>query len=113
MCHEILKEEEDDEVTTPDETADVKHLDELDEQNGNITAQLTNLTLNESETTDPATNLNGNTVDNDSDQISPTKTKKKAKRAANSINKLTADVECDSNDNKLDDGNTLDDDHHP
>lgn len=113
MCHEILK-EEDDEETTLNETADVKHLDELlDEENGNITAQLTNLTLDESATTDTAANLNGNAVDNDSDRINAGKSKKKGKKAANSINKLTADGECDSNDNKVDEGSTLDDGQLP
>lgn len=36
MCHDILKEEEDDEVSI-DDVSNKKHLDDLlDEQNGNI-----------------------------------------------------------------------------
>lgn len=114
MCHEILK-EEDDELTALNEAADVEHLGEsLDEQNGNITTQLGNLTLDESATADTANaNVNGNAGDNDSERNGTGKNKKKGKKAANSINKVTAGAECDANDNKLDEGSTLDDGHLP
>lgn len=118
MCHEILKEEEeddddDDEVSSTDDISNKKHLDDLlDEQNGNtITAKLTNLTLNENngnETMDTVAGVNGNTIPNESDRLSVTtklNTKKKSKKGTNSIKLASTDsVECDSNDNKLEDG---------
>lgn len=70
------------------------------------------MTLNESAVTDAA--VNGNTVANENDRLATTKTttttatktatKKKSKKGTNSIKLLSTDVECDSNDNKLDDG---------
>ena len=116
MCHDILKEEEDDEVSI-DDVSNKKHLDDLlDEQNGNITAKLTNLTLNENDVADAA--VNGNTITNENDRMATTTnikmttttatktttTKKKSKKGTNSIKLVSTDVECDSNDNKLDDG---------
>lgn len=112
MCHEILKEEEDDdddvedvedvddEVKSLNEVSDVKHCDDLlDEQNGNITEQLTNLTLNEDSMPDTAANLNGNDVADDSDKGKNKKTGKKPTKAG--------EIECDSNDNKLDEDSAL------
>lgn len=116
MCHEILK-EEDDEVESLDDVATKDQLDELlDEQNGNITAKLTNLTLNDNENTnentdavanvnvDEAAGVNGNGAANASDRIGNTKNKKKTKKGTNSINtnKLSTGTECDSNENKFD-----------
>lgn len=117
MCHDILK-EEDDEVVSLDETSDDcvndKPLNDLlDEQNGNISAKLTQLTLNDDTVTDEtvAASLNGNPIASDNnDRQNATKNKKKSKKGANSINnagKLSADNDCDSNDNKLEeDDNT-------
>lgn len=109
MCHEILK-EEDDEVESLDDVAGdcatKAHLDDLlDEQNGNISAKLTSLTLNDNANDDDSVaGLNGNTIANDSNRISATKIKKKAKKGTNSINtgKLSTTIECDSNENKVD-----------
>lgn len=114
MCHDILK-EEDDEVVSLDETSDDcvndKPLNDLlDEQNGNISAKLTQLTLNDDTVTDDtvAASLNGNPIASDNnDRQNATKNKKKSKKGANSINnagKLSADNDCDSNDNKLEEG---------
>lgn len=114
MCHDILK-EEDDEVVSLDETSDDcvndKPLNDLlDEQNGNISAKLTQLTLNDDTVTDEtvAASLNGNPIASDNnDRQNATKNKKKSKKGANSINnagKLSADNDCDSNDNKLEEG---------
>lgn len=114
MCHDILK-EEDDEVVSLDETSDDcvndKPLNDLlDEQNGNISAKLTQLTLNDDTVTDEtvAASLNGNPIASDNnDRHNATKNKKKSKKGANSINnagKLSADNDCDSNDNKLEEG---------
>lgn len=112
MCHEILK-EEDDEVASLDDGADVcvnkTQLDELlDETNGNISAKLTTLTLNdntESVDSTAAIGLNGNNItvaDNDTDRLgnnnNKSKKNKSKKGAANT--KLS-----DSNDNKTDDDN--------
>lgn len=108
MCHEILKEEDDDEVESLDDEGFVvnkSHLDDLlDEQNGNISAKLTSLTLNDNE--DSVTGLNGSTNategsgDCDGDGGDATKSKKKPKKGTN--NKVSGGTECDSNDNKID-----------
>lgn len=110
MCHEILKEEDDEVESLEDDgagdCATKAHLDDLlDEQNGNISAKLTSLTFNDNVNDDSVAGLNGNTIANDSNRISATKMKKKAKKGTNSINaggKLSTSIECDSNDNKLD-----------
>lgn len=100
MCHEILK-EEDDEVESlhddDDRYDDKDHLDDLlDEKNGNnISAKLTSLTLNDN--ADSVAGLNGSAIINDS----VTKTKKRANKGVNP--NLMAGDECDSNDNKIDD----------
>lgn len=99
MCHEILK-EEDDEVASLDEQQQLDDL--LDEQNGNISEKLTNLSLNDKDDADSVAGLNGNNIANDSDRIGAAKNKKKTKKAANSINAAKVAAECDSNDNKLD-----------
>lgn len=109
MCHEILK-EEDDEVASFDED---KAADLLDDKNGNnISAKLTSLTLNDNDNDNDIDNdndndndesvagLNGSTMINESDRINATKSKKKAKKGGNT--KIPTGIECDSNDNKID-----------
>lgn len=105
MCHEILKEEDDEVASLDDDGVDVcvnkAHLDELlDETNGNISAKLTTLTLNDNieSAVATATGQNGNNIAaNDSDRTANNnKSKKKSKKGA----KLS-----DSNDNKLDEDN--------
>lgn len=113
MCHEILK-EEDDEVASLDDGVNKAHLDELlDETNGNISAKLTTLTLNDNNTesvttaitTASTTGLNGNNVTaaNDADRLgnnNNNKSKKKPKKGgANTVKS------SDSNDNKTDEDN--------
>lgn len=102
MCHDILK-EEDDEVESIHDDHDDDEDDILDEKNGNsISAKLTSLTLNDNDNSDlPATGVNGSTNINDSDLINATKSKKKTKKGTNS--KISTGIECDSNDNKIDD----------
>lgn len=115
MCHEILKEEDDEVASLDDVSSDKKHLDELlDEQNGNLTAKLTNLTLDEStenadQSGDDIDGINGNSTTNtnasNNDRLNSANAKankKKSKKGTNSITVATADIECDSNDNKLD-----------
>lgn len=110
MCHDILKEEDDeveslDEATGDDDVA--QPIDDLlDEQNGNISAKLTQLTLNDTANDDSVAGLNGNSMENDNaDRLNATKTKKKTKKGTNSINNAVklggAANDCDSNDNKL------------
>lgn len=103
MCHEILK-EEDDEVASFNED---KAADLLDEKNGNnISAKLTSLTLNDNDNDigndndESVAGLNGSTMINESDRLDATKSKKKAKKGANT--KIPTGIECDSNDNKID-----------
>lgn len=112
MCHDILK-EEDDEVESLDEATgdcdnDKPHNDLLDEQNGNISIKLNQLTLNDDTANeDTVASVNGNPIAKDSsDRLNTTKNKKKNKK--NSIKSSTN--ECDSNDNTLDeDANTTSD----
>lgn len=73
-----------------------------------------NLTLNENDVADAS--VNGNTITNENDRLATTTnmetttpttatkttTKKKSKKGTNSIKLLSTDLECDSNDNKLD-----------
>lgn len=127
MCHEILKEEDDEEeeeeVASLDDGADVcvnktAHLDELlDETNGNISAKLTTLTLNDNTDTSVATcttdtvitGLNGNNIteaaNNDTnDRMGNNNNNNKSKK--NKSKKAAANTKLsDSNDNKTDDDN--------
>lgn len=113
MCHEILK-EEDDEVASLDENstaaggADIcatqsDHLDELlDETNGNLTDKLTTLTLNDNAESVATASLNGNdtTASNDIERMdNANKSKKKTKKGSNS-------KAFDANDNKTDEDNS-------
>lgn len=113
MCHDILK-EEDDEVVSLDEATgdcanDKPHNDLLDEQNGNISIKLNQLTLNDDTAgEDTVASVNGNPIANENqDRLNTTKNKKKNKK--NSI-KSSTNNDCDSNDNTLDeDANTTSD----
>lgn len=100
MCHEILKEEDDEVASLNDE----KVPDSLDETNGNnISAKLTSLTLNDNDNDESVACLNGSNIINENDRINATKSKKKGKKGANT--KLSTGTECDSNDNQIDDEN--------
>lgn len=108
MCHDILKEEDDDVPSLGDATdsgsEDKTPTDNLlDEKNGNINAKLSNLTLNENNG-NPIT-LNGNTVDDDDDtECSSAVTKGSANKNANKkkTKKVANNNNNNNNDNKTD-----------
>lgn len=109
MCHEILKEEDDEVASLDEDGVNKDHLDELlDETNGNISAKLTTLTLNDNNTesvagtTATTTGLNGNNVTaaNDTDRMGNSNNNKSKKKSKKGAAKLS-----DSNDNKTDEDN--------
>lgn len=130
MCHEILKEEEeDDEVTSSDDGGQChKEIDELlEEQNGNLGEQFTNLNICDNNTTDTrsngdidtpekgngnnSSNTNNNQLNNKKHNLKQTKKGTNNNNSnTNNSNKLPAtDLDAnDTNDNKDDCGNNND-----
>lgn len=112
MCHDILKEEDDDLPVANSEKQKVS--DEiLDEQNGNVSTKLSNLSINDNH--DDKTTVNGNTIDvsntkiNGDDDIIAKKTGKKGNNNNNNNDNNKIGTEHDSNDQSADIKNDNDD----
>lgn len=95
MCHDILKEDED-EAPLPD--------DNSNDQNGNIEAKLANLSL-----ADTASAVNGNS-DKEKTGITKANKKSKAKKGANIVNN-NGDTSASASINSANDNNANDSGH--